>query len=162
MSTAILLTRSLRLYSYLRERNSRFQAGELLALGAGGVCVSSDRVGSLYFTHISIGLSPVHQNDMFPRNSANKKIGLISRAKLTGGISLGRSTSFLIVLSPFLIGQLRSTFETWSQRFASVLTSLIRPYLTCRTTYAPSSTSSRNVATASMVRVVPLDKRRVR
>lgn len=78
--------------------------------------------------------------------------------KLTGGISFGSSTSFVMVVFPFLIGHSRSTLETCSQSFASVLTSLINPYLTCRMTLAPSSISSSNVPTASMLSVLPLDK----
>lgn len=75
---------------------------------------------------------------------------------LTGGISFGNSTSFVMTALPFSIGHSISTFETCSQRSAFVLTSLIKPYLTCRSTYAPASIFSFTVPTASIVSVFPL------
>jgi len=62
----------------------------------------------------------------------------------------------VIFVLPFLIGHFISTFLTCSQRSALVLTSLIRPYLTCNIMYAPSSMFSWNVPRASIVSVLPL------
>ena len=42
-------------------------------------------------------------------------------------------------MTPFSIGHSRSTFLICSHRSAVVLINLIRPYLTERLTYAPSS-----------------------
>ena len=92
----------------------------------------------------------------FPGHWISNWSGSLPGEDLTGGISFGSSTSFVIVIFPFLIGHVKSTLETCSQRSAWVLTSLINPYLTCKMTKALSSISSRNVPTASMVRVFPL------
>jgi hypothetical protein len=81
---------------------------------------------------------------------------IVGSGLLTGGISFGNSTSFVIFVLPFSMGHSISTFLTCSQRSALVLTSLIKPYLTCKTIYAPSSIVSRTVPRASIVSVVPL------
>jgi hypothetical protein len=116
--------------------DSCFQTNDLLTLRASSIRIGKNSIGSL--------------------SKIISEVRIIDLDKLTGGISFGSSTSFVILVSPFLIGQLRSTLETCSQRLASVLTSLISPYLTCNTTYAPSPTSSSNDPTASIVRLLPL------
>lgn len=47
----------------------------------------------------------------------------------------------MMARSPFLIGHSRSTLVICSQRSAVVLMRRMRPYLTWRRTYAPSSMS---------------------
>lgn len=75
---------------------------------------------------------------------------------LTLGISLGSSTVLVRVRSPASIGHSRSTFLTCSQRSALVLIRRIKPYLTCKATYAPSSMGSETVPEALMTRSCPL------
>jgi hypothetical protein len=87
--------------------------------------------------------------------SAYEKSG--DGGKLTGGISLGRSTLFVMVASPSSIGHVMFTFLTWSQRSAVVFIITMRPYLTCSLTYAPFSIFSSNVPTAEISNVLPLD-----
>src|ERR1700761_9053308 len=87
------------------------------------VSVSEDRVGTL---------SNIVSYDQFVRNSdLNERL---LKSIHTGGISFGKSTSFLIVKSPLSSGQESSTFLTCSQRSTVCFTSVMRPYLTWRTT----------------------------
>jgi len=77
-------------------------------------------------------------------------------SRLTGGISLGRSTSLVNSIGPFFRGHSRSTFLRFSHKSASWLMIRIRPYLTCKWTFAPSSTSCDRTPEALMDRVTPL------
>lgn len=69
---------------------------------------------------------------------------------------MGISTSLVKFVCPFFNGHSKPTLLICSHKSASWLINLIRPYLTCRSTLAPSSTSSLNIPEASMVRVWPL------
>ena len=119
---------------------------------------------------------PLDHQQSYTRSSSNAPIGLLnhtwavkqvifvpssvktsaSTVYLPGGICFGKSTSFVNVVSPFSRGHFRSTFLTCSQRSASWLMRVIRPYLTWMWTLAPGSTRSWRVPIAVIVRVVPL------
>lgn len=76
--------------------------------------------------------------------------------KLTGGTSLGISTSLANFLCPSR-GQVRSVLPSISShRSASTFTNRIKPYLTWRWILDPCSTASWNMPSASMVRISPL------
>ena len=79
-----------------------------------------------------------------------------NKLPLTGGISFGRSTSFVIVFSPINGHSSSTALFICSQRSACWLIKRIKPYLTTRTTYAPCSTSSVKLPLALMVSVLPL------
>src|ERR1700729_1465072 len=65
-------------------------------------------------------------------------------------------TSLATSKEPFLSGQLRSTFGSWSHRSASSLRMITELYLTVRYSFAPASTSFNSVPLASTVRLLPL------
>lgn len=87
-----------------------------------------------------------------------KLAALRSELSLTGGISFGRSTSLVMVFSPINGHSSSTAFFICSQRSACWLIKRIKPYLTTRTRYAPSSTFSVKLPLASMVSVLPLRK----
>jgi hypothetical protein len=78
----------------------------------------------------------------FKGDHACTDTGVNSMNIRTGGISLGKSTSFLNVISPLSKGHSRSTFFICSHKSASWFIRVMRPYLTWRWTLAPSSTFS--------------------
>ena len=59
----------------------------------------------------------------------------------TGGIWLGISITLVMLVAPFFNGHSRSTFLICSHKSASWLIKVTRFHLTCRCTFAPSSTS---------------------
>jgi hypothetical protein len=75
--------------------------------------------------------------------------------RLTGGISFGRSTSFVTTFSP-LRGHSSSMLFICSQRSVFWLIKRIRPYLTCRLTYASCKISCVKFPLALMLSVSPL------
>ena len=81
---------------------------------------------------------------------------LVRLFERTGGISLGRSTSLVKLISPFLSGHSRSPFFIVSQPSAFWLMSVMMPYLTCKCIVKPSPTSSLKSPVALMLSVSPL------
>lgn len=90
------------------------------------------------------------------RCDQHKLAALRSKLSLTGGISFGRSTSFVMVFSPINGHSSSTAFFICSQRSAFWLIRRIKPYLTVRRRYAPSSTFSVKLPLALMVSFLPL------
>lgn len=101
------------------EVDSRLKTGDMLIIL--GVDIGKDVVSSL-----SRCVSKKHR-----RLRDWRKRGL------TGGMAVGRSTLFVMVIWPFSRGQERSTLPSCSHRSAVVESSWMRPYLTVTLTYAP-------------------------
>jgi hypothetical protein len=77
----------------------------------------------------------------------------------TGGISLGKSTSLLMLISPLSSGHSRSALPIVSQPSACWLIRVINPYFTWRCILKPSSTLSLKLPLALMVSFSPLQSR---
>jgi hypothetical protein len=129
------------------------RASNLLTVECNGSSQASDPISVLGEYIGEDGVSSLWASGLaMVRSTQTRK----SVSQHTGGISLGKSTSFVNVNSPFLSGHSRSTCPTCSHKSVSWLMRVINPYLTWMCTFAPSSTSFVRLPLAEMLRPLPL------